>query len=198
MFDLNDDKQFAGAPAIFNGGVAGLVKDVKVSVEKKASSDTSQSPDYKVFFEDDNGKINEGFYYFKAKPQNDEEKNKAAEKRLVGRVLSIAKAVLGRDYVFPDVTGKTSGQVMDLLFDLINKNKEGKLVNVYTNYGNKGYASQYLGVRYFGFIEPAGTEPTTLKPNSDDILERIQPDSKDNELWDNAETSTETVDSNWL
>ena len=195
MFDLNDEKQFGGAPSILNGGEAGLVKNVKVSVEKKEASDTSNNPDYKVFFEDDQGKVNEGFYYHKDNDQKNEEQNKAAEKRLVGRVLSIAKSVLGKDYVFPDVAGKTSSEVIDILFNLVNQNAEGKLVNVYVTYGNKGYASQYLGVRYFDFIEPAGTEPTTLKPKNDDILERITPEETPDAF---AATETSTGSDSWM
>ena len=56
-----------------------------------------------------------------------------------------------------------------------------------------------MGLRFFNFIEPAGTEPTTLRPNEDDILERIVPDAPANNGMDSMDSgSGEVVEENWL
>jgi uncharacterized protein (DUF736 family) len=60
MYDLNDsgfDAATGGNAVIFNGGVAGLVNDVKMSVYKKKPDDKENAPDYKITFTDDNGGI---------------------------------------------------------------------------------------------------------------------------------------------
>ena len=185
MFDLNDEKEFGGS-SIFNDGVAGLVKNVEISVEKKDPSTQANTPNYKLFIGDSKGKINEGFYYWSPNTQKTEEQNKKSERTAVSRVRSIAVAVLGKDFVFPAVS--SSKEAYDVLFKLIGDNAKGKLFNVYANYGNRGYVKQFMGLRFFNFIEPAGTEPTTLRPNEDDILERIVPDAG----------SGEVVEENWL
>jgi hypothetical protein len=61
MFNLNDEKEFNTGVSILNGGNAGLVKDVTITVEKK--QDTSNKPDYQLVVTDKQGSINEGFYY---------------------------------------------------------------------------------------------------------------------------------------
>jgi hypothetical protein len=179
MFDLNDDKQFGGVQ-IFNGGEAGLTKNVEISVEKKQVDDADNHPDYKLLAKDASGAtINQGFYYYKPQPQLDSDENKKKEKVQVGRVLSIAKAVMGNDYVFPQVnSGK---EAFDVMFKLIEENAPGKKFNVYTTYGTQAYPSIYLGFRYFNFIEPANVEISTLKPNNNDVLVRPEADNDPSE-----------------
>lgn len=180
MFDLNDDKTFGGAPAIFNGGEAGLVKDVTISVEKKDSSDSSNSPDYKLFVDDGTGKINQGFYYFTPNPQNDEEYNNKRQNQEISRVLHVAKAVMGEDYTFPEVNSVK--EAYDTLFKLVHDNAGTKKFNVYTTYGTTSRPSQYLGLRYFNFIEPAGLEKSRLTSSNNDQMERLTPDEKKDEF----------------
>ena len=53
MYDLNDNGFDAKqGVTIFNGGVAGLVNDLKMSVYKKTKEDKENAPDYKVVFTD--------------------------------------------------------------------------------------------------------------------------------------------------
>ena len=54
MFNLND-KSFDGGVAIFNGGNAGKVNNVQLTVERKKSTDPDSGPDYKVFYKDETG-----------------------------------------------------------------------------------------------------------------------------------------------
>ena len=177
MFNLND-KNFGGGATVFNNGVAGKIENVTVSVTKKEMSDPDNSPDYKVIITDvAGGQINTGFYYHKDNAMYDEKRNRDLEGWTVGRVLSIAHAVVPEDFVFPDV--ESSKQAMDSLFKIIREHSENKMVNVYTNYGTKAKPSQYLSTRYFNFIEKAGTPAAVskLKFSPNDNLEKLQADS---------------------
>lgn len=174
MFDLNDNKQFGGVQ-IFNDGVAGLVKNVEVSVEKRGLDEPDTYPNYKLVITDESGaSINAGFYYFTPNPNKDEESNRKSEISQVGRVLHIARAVMGKDYNFP--TFQTSKEVYDELFKLIHANTNGKKFNVFVTYGNEYRPSAYLSLRYFDFIQPANSE-VLLKAKNGDIMERPTPDA---------------------
>jgi len=107
----------------------------------------------------------------------DEKRNRDLEGWTIGRILSIAHAVVPEDFVFPEV--ESSKQAMDSLFKIIKDNCEGKTVNVYTNYGTKAKASQYLSTRYFNFIEKAGTpeNASKLKFSPNDNLDKLSPDA---------------------
>ncbi len=177
MFNLND-KNFGGGATVFNNGVAGKIENVTLDVNKREMSDPDNSPDYKVVFTDvAGGQINTGFYYHKDNAMYDEKRNRDLEGWTVGRVLSIAHAVLPEEFVFPEVT--SSKQAMDSLFKIIKDNCGGKTVNLYTNYGTKAKPSQYLSTRYFNFIEKTGTPENVskLKFSPNDNLDKLTPDA---------------------
>lgn len=173
-FNLNDGG-FDGSVAIFNNGIAGKVNNVKLSVTKKTAVDPENAPDYKVLFTDPIGNVNVGFYYHVNNPLYDDKRNKDLEGWTIGRILSIAKALLPKDYVFE--TKETSKEVIDYLFTLIRQNSEGKTVNVFVTYGTTAKASKYLGVRYFDFIESADTVNSRLAKKPADVMERIEADA---------------------
>lgn len=174
MFDLNDGN--FGGIQIFNDGEAGLVKNVEISVEKRGVDEPDSYPDYKLLATDSSGAtVNQGFYYFKPNDQRSEEENNKSEKILVGRVLSIAKAVMGKDYKFPVLN--TSKEVMDTLFKLIKDNAVGKKFNVFVTYGNDYKPSAYLSFRFFDFIEPYNGEESSLKMKKGDLMERPEADN---------------------
>lgn len=177
MFDLNSS-EFQGT-SVFNGGNAGLVKNVEISVEKK--QDDSNNPDYKIIAKDSLGTINVGFYYVTANQNKTDEENIRYAKMQVGRVLHAAKAVVGADYKFPVIS--SSKEAYDVLFKLIMDNIEGKKFNIYASYGTNDRPSKYLGFRYFNFIEPADTNPTTLYPKNTDLLTKpVQDDDSNQDL----------------
>lgn len=176
MFDLNGS-EFQGT-SIFNGGNAGLVKGVDISVEKK--QDDGNTPDYKLIATDPSGSVNVGFYYVTPNPQKTEEGNAKYAKMQVSRVVHIAKAVMGADYQFPAVT--SAKEAYDVLFGLVIDNAKDKKFNVYVTYGTKDRPSKYLGFRFFNFIETADNEPTTLISKNVDLLERVSEDSADDIL----------------
>jgi hypothetical protein len=175
MFNLND-KSFDGGVAIFNGGNAGKVNNVEMNVEKKKVTDADNAPDFKLFFKDEQGSlINQGFYYHKDNEQYDDEKNKNNERYLISRVLSAAKTVVNKDFVFEEFN--TSKEILDYLFKLMNDNCEGKKLNVFVTYGTVNKPSQYLGLRYFNFVESADAAPSRLIKNNTDQMERIVADA---------------------
>jgi hypothetical protein len=187
MFDLNE-KKFGGT-VVFNNGQGGLVKDVIISVEKKKAEEPDTYPAYKLVIEDNTGgKINQGFYYPKNDPQKSQEDNNKREVREVSRIVHIAKAVMGADYEFPKVDN--ANEAYDTLFKLIRDNAGAKKYNVFVTYGTAGYASKFMGLRYFDFIEDAATPVTRLRTKAGDLLERVEQDTPFDNLGGNTKTES--------
>ena len=188
MFDLNE-KKFGGT-VIFNNGQGGVAKGVDISVEKKQLDEPETYPNYRLVVTDDAGaKVNQGFYYPKADPNKSPEQNEQAAVREVGRVIHIARAVLGTDYDFPAV--ESAKDAFDVLFKLIGDNAGAHKYNVFVSYGTKGYPSKYLGLRYFNFIEAEGTEASRLRVSPQDLLERLEADAP-------AGGEAKTADTSWV
>lgn len=193
MFNLND-ASFGGGVTVFNNGNTGKVENVKMSVSKKLATDPDNSPDYKLIMTDvTGGQVNQGFYYHKDNEMADEKRNRDMETWLVSRVHSAAKAVVPADYVFPEVA--TSKEALDSLFKIIKDNAEEKTVNVYVTYGTNSKPSQYLGLRYFNFVEAADTPANVskLKASPNDNMEKLVADKPANA--DNATNASTTA--NW-
>jgi hypothetical protein len=192
MFDLNSN-EFQGS-VIFNNGQGGKVDGVTLSVDKKTAEEPDTYPAYKLVVTDaTGGKINAGFYYPTLRDGMSQEDFAKREKREVGRVIHIARAVMGADAAFPSV--QSSKEAFDVLFKLINDKSVGQTFNVFATYGTTGYASQYLGLRYFDFIENSNTPTGRLVAKPSDLLERIKEDSSDDGLSSvnpPATTSTES------
>jgi hypothetical protein len=149
-----------------------------MSVTKKSSIDQDKAPDYKLIFTaDDNTSVNQGFYYFESNPENSEEKNGKNEGYLISRVLSAAKAVVPKDFKFPEVSN--SKEALDALFTIMKEHAPNNKVNVFVTYGTKERPGQYLGLRYFDFVESADTLENTsrLKVKNMDMMERVVPDA---------------------
>jgi len=182
MFDLNGEEFKSQSTLIFNNGEAGKVENVSISVEKKDPAGPDNAPEYKVIFTDDAGAtINMGIYYPTPNEMYDEAKNASLAKLNVGRVLSIAKAVVGNDYVFPAVGSPK--EAVDALMRITAQNAEDARVNIFATYGTVGKPKSYLGVyKNFDFIEAFGANPSRLrrvmKGNQyDDQMERILEDA---------------------
>lgn len=190
MFNLNDTSEFSGGNPVFNAGQAGLVKGVELSVEKKQPSDAENAPDYKLLVSDGNASINDGFYYNpKGHESMAEDELNRKHKLQISRVRSVAVAVMGQDYEFPEVT--SAKEAIDVMFKLIRDNAGDKKFNVYTTYGTVGYPKQYLQLRYFDFIEPSEMDGATLRPKSADLLKRVEADST-------SSSSGESADDGWI
>jgi hypothetical protein len=188
-FNLNDSS-FDGGVAIFNGGMAGKVESVKMSVEKKQPGDADNIPDYKLIFKQENGaSINQGFYYHKNNDNYDTKRNADLERWTVSRVLSAAKSVVPNDFVFPTVS--TSKEAMDSLFKIIKDNADEKLVNVFVTYGTTQKPSQYLGLRYFEFVEASNTPSSKLVRKNGDMMDKLVADAPTQNTSSNASASTD-------
>lgn len=172
MIDLNS----LGNSVVFNNGAAGRVDNLKLRVEKKEASDTSNQPDFKVFVTQENGaEINQGFYY----PDDNTDQDRLNQ--LMSRITSIAKAVTPDDFMFESVEGKSPRQIVDYVFDVIAKNSGNALVNVFTTYGTVNNPKKYLQFRYFNFIERADTTPSTLFARGNDQMTRVEADNNPNQ-----------------
>jgi|TARA_R110000822_G_scaffold152112_4_gene291293 hypothetical protein len=182
--DLNG-KEFEGT-AIFNGGNAGLAKDVSIFVNKRKVDEPENYPDYKLIIKDSSGaELSQGFYYFTPNAQKDEAYNDKRATQEVSRVLHLTRAVMGSDYTFPAEVASVK-EAYDLLFKLVNENVEGKTFNVFVTYGTTMRPSKYLGVRYFDYIEPAGGV-SRLRVKRTDSMERVVADVPTMQISSNSE-----------
>ena len=182
MINLNEisqDNSSNEEVVIFNGGDAGRVKNVRVEVKRKTSEDSPNSPDFKIFYVDDNGgKVNDGIYY----PDDSGKGNpKFALSRLVQLLHSINPSLVGKE--LPEF--QEYKEAVDFLMKQIAEASRTGRVNVFVNYGTKGYPSQYLRVRKINFVENISVSDniTRLKPaintdetksQYDDVMARIE------------------------
>ncbi len=172
MIDLNSIN--VEGVKIFNNGIAGKTKNVSVSVVAKDITEPDNYPDYKILLTDVNGYVlNEGFYINVVGKTEEDTKNK--ENTTLSRVAHIARALLPKDYEFPQM-GTTTKEVLVNLFKLIKVNENNNKVNVFTSFGTKTKPNNYLKLRYFGaFMENTETPDTEsllfAKPN--DLLNKI-------------------------
>jgi hypothetical protein len=182
-FNLNGEEFKSQGTVIFNNGEAGKVENVAISVEKKTADMADNAPDYKVIFTDNNkAQVNMGIYYPTPNAQFDDAKNESLAKLSVGKVLSIARSVLGKDYEFPPVN--SAKEAVDVCMKLTAQNAANKKVNVFVTYGTMGSPKKYLGIyKNFDFIEEAGASPSRLrqtsnpsKPQYNDLMERVVED----------------------
>ena len=180
-FNLNDDS-LLGNGSIFNGGNAGRVENVSISMARKSETDPVNGPDVNFFYTDNSGgNIKDGYYKFTEDQAKSKEDNEKAARLRLGKLLSIAKCIIPQDFQFPDVTNMSVNQVEETLLNIIHNNATpDKKVNVFVNYGRKSNPQQYLRVRNFNFIEKAGTPANQTRltvNNNDDNMERITPDA---------------------
>lgn len=172
MAGLNLNENIGGGLAIFNGGEAGRVDGVKLTVEKKESSDTSNKPDYKIVVTDPSGgSVNQGFYY----PSDADDESRFNQN--IGRMLSVAKAVIPGDFVFKDVSGMSRNAIVDYIFSVVKQFEDRTPVNVFVNYGTVTTPNKYLSLRYFNFIERPDAARSGLTKRNTDLLVRPEQDA---------------------
>lgn len=194
--DFSDQKEVA----IFNNGNAGRVTNVTVSVKKKTPEDKENAPDYKVFFKDANGEMNEGIYYIKEGDNNP----KFKLGRLINMVHAVNPETIGVEFPqFP-----TYEKATDFLMQKINEGaRKGNKVNVFVAYGNEAYPKEYLTLRGINFIENSNkTEDQTrlkvvhstdpAKSQYNDVMSRPTPDSAQSDDVFGGENSSSKEDKN--
>ncbi len=179
-FNLNGEEFKSQSVVIFNNGEAGKVENVSIKVEKRKVDEPDNAPDFKVIFTDNNNaSVNLGIYY------PNEQSTEGQTKMTVGKCLAIARAVLGNEYIFPEV--KSTKEAVDVCMSLTAKAQENAKVNVFVTYGTVGAPKKYIGVyKNFDFIEAVGTvgsklrrtnNPLPEKSQYNDLMERIVEDA---------------------
>lgn len=177
--NLNNE-EFNGkqAVAIFNNGEAGVVEDVKVSVEKKKADDKENAPDYKLNFTDASGaSCNNSFWYV---TEDTQYQTVAQQITKQGKVLKhLIHAVYGSDYQFPEYPNAKA--MLDGVMKLLKEGlaKSGTF-RIFANYGTKEYTKKYIQPRsWVPFIEPMSVDiaNTRLTASDLDALARLQEDT---------------------
>ncbi len=190
--NLNDDSFNAvEGKAIFNGGNAGVVNDVKMTIHKKNSEDKEFAPDYKITFTDSNGgSCNMPFWYVtKETSWNTVEQLIQKQGKVLKHILHVA---LGPNAQLPVVNSA------EAMLDEAMKLLRGALPNlgavrIFANYGTNEYRKKYIQPRsWVPFMEAmnVSAETSVLKQSDLDGMTRLQEDGEES-----AALATSTADS---
>jgi hypothetical protein len=144
--NLNSSEFDSNQVVVFNNGKAGVVENVKVSIEKGEEGKPVNYPDYHLKFTDPNGGIiTKGFYYLSEEDTN-------FSKRLVGMgsELKHVWGVLVGDVPIPEFTSHTEMlDTMMLEFRKAVSENPDDLFRTIVNYGSLDYPQEYLRVAFF-------------------------------------------------
>ena len=178
MIDLNNDEFDGGNNvAIFNGGTAGIVDNVTLTIEKKKADAKEGSPDYKLIFTDASGATCNNALWFVTKPTEHADLDKLTNKQ--GKILKhVAHAVLGDDFSFPQF-----GDATAMLNGIMKLVKEGLptagTFRIFANYGATISPKAYIQPRsWVPFMEPmtVAEDSSRLKVGDIDNMIRLQED----------------------
>ena len=179
MINLNDSAFDAKqGTAIFNDGVAGVVDNVVVSVNKRKPEDKENSPEYKLTFTDSKGAAcNTSFWYVDKATQY---KTVEDQIKTQGTVLKhILHAIYGSDYQFPSFN--TVKEMLDGCMKLIREGlASGLKFRIFANYGSTQSVKNYIQPRsWVPFIEPMSVSisETRLKAGNIDAMARVEKDN---------------------
>lgn len=179
MINLNDASfDAAEGKAIFNGGNAGIVNDVTLSVVKRKPEDKENSPEYKLTFTDAmGGECNTSFWYV----EKDTEYSTVQEQiQKQGKTLKhVIHAIYGATYQFPNFN--SAKEMLDGCMKLIRDGLASKpTFRVFANYGTTSSVKKYIQPRsWVPFIEPMSVNiaDTRLKPGNLDAMAALQADT---------------------
>ncbi len=183
--NLNSE-EFDGGGAIFNNGIAGVVENVKVSIERKQADQADNFPDYRLkFLDSGGGTLDKVFYYA-------DESHINFSKRLKGlgtELKHIWGVLVGKDTPIPEFSGHK--EMLDTMMSSFNdavKEAPDNLYRTVVTYGSKDYPQKYLRIPFF----PPYFESMLVKPEESRIAvprnSRMIPfveDAKD-EAYDNV------------
>ena len=188
FIDLNDSSFDTGDITIFNGGKAGRAENVSLRVEKKEANDTSRSPDWKVYYVDENdGEVNEGYYYLDEK----HEKFKTHLKYQGAGLKHLLHAAFGEEVEIPQF--KNTKEMLDKCMQKLSSVSEDKKFRVGVTYGTGTRPSAYLRVKpYVPFIEPMSVPvaESRIVFTGDYLMERPEADNEEETV---QEFATESV-----
>lgn len=162
--NFNDSSEFIKDIKIFNDGKAGVVENVRMRIEKKAStSPDDKMPNYKLIAADDRGEVNEGYYY--QEPDSD-----AFNKYQAQRLIMLARGVFGEDVKFPVFNNPT--EALDGIMKMVAPELGKKVWRVAVCYGTTKRKAAYLGFKPFGSFIQSMIEENTLSLGAGDSTER--------------------------
>jgi len=179
MINLNDSAFDAKqGTAIFNDGVAGVVDNVAVSVNKRKPEDKENSPEYKLTFTDSKGAAcNTSFWYVDKATQYQTVEDQVKKQ---GTVLKhILHAIYGSDYQLPSFN--TAKEMLDGCMKLIREGlASGLKFRIFANYGSTQSVKNYIQPRsWVPFMEPMSVSisETRLKAGNIDAMTRVEKDN---------------------
>ena len=148
--NLNDAKYEVSSVKVFNGGVAGIVKNCKIRVERKKADDAENAPKYKVILTDGTGaEINKGYF------ANFEKSTPKALDFFVKEMKHLANMF---EVKLPEAV-ESYEALLDATMAGCRTNMEGKLVNVGVSYGTTDYPKRYLEIASAFAITPITETP---------------------------------------
>lgn len=190
--NLNKSEDFVKNISVFNDGIAGVVDNVKMRIEKKASTDTDdKKPVYKLIAADDKGEVNEGFYY--QEPNSKGFNNYQAQK-----LILLAKGVLGQDVKFPEYA--TPKETLDGVMRMVAPALSKGFWRIVACYGTIKRRESYLGFKPFGsFIQPMSEANTlALDKNDNTIREPLKEATSASDLVAGMTPAGNPVSLDWM
>jgi len=170
--NLNKSEDFVKEFKVFNDGIAGVVENVKIRIEKKASSDTDdKKPVYKLIATDSQGaEVNEGFYYHK------DAEEKGFKNYQAQRLILLARGVFGDDIKFPVWSNPV--EVLDGVMKMVAPALSKGAWRVAIAYGTTKRKESYLGFKSFGsFIQPMSAENKLALDRTDNTERKPLPEA---------------------
>lgn len=186
-----DDSQFDES-SIFNGGNAGLVENVTVSVSKKTDNPKAKDndPDYRIIFKDQGGsETNLAFWYLDPNDLGENNWKLTQQGRLLKHILRV---VLNVEKInLPAFTSYR--EMLDKAMEVVASKAAGQTFCVFVNYGSKKKKEEYLRVRSWPPFMSLPSKKDSLAVTPSDNMVRVVADQEEEE---EAGSSAGSVD--WL
>ena len=151
---------------IFNGGMAGVVKNCTARVEKKTDKDPDNFPKYRIVYIDEKGgEINKGYF------DNYDDASDKAKKYFVKEMRHLLDQSGTKLAVKANSYSELLDAAMKELYKAMPKNK----YNIAVSFGTESYPKSFLEINgYWGVLNvDADRLPNTPK---DALIERPTPD----------------------
>ena len=161
--NLNDAQYEVKSVKVFNGGVAGVVKNCGIRVERRKADEPDTAPKYRVIVSDSEGaEVNKAYF------GNFEKSSPKALEFFVKEMKHLA----GLFKVELPATIDSYNSLLDVTMRGCFENTASRLVNVAVSYGTTSYPSKYLQIASAFSITPI-TETPYLGPNA--LMVRPEP-----------------------
>lgn len=178
MIDLNSNEfDAAEGVSIFNGGKAGVVENVAMTIKKKTAEDKEKAPDYKVTFTDESGAeaATPLWYITEATQFASIEQQQVKQGKILKHLIH---TVCGPNtQISPFANEK---EMLDGAMKLVRDGlKTAGKFRVFANYGTTEYRKKYIQPRsWVPFMESMSVpvDESVLKVSDIDGMERLSED----------------------